>query len=167
MTTRVSAANLDALSGLAGVPRYRRGDLRPGILHFGVGNFHRAHQAVYLDALFNRGRDLDWAIVGASVREADAPLRAKLETQDWLTTVVEQEKDSAGARVTGAMVDYIRPGDTARILHTLADPSIRIVSLTITEGGYFIDPASGAFDPTNPEIRRDAGNMRRRRPCSD
>ncbi len=160
MTIRVSAENVEALSRRAGVPGYRRGDLRPGILHFGVGNFHRAHQAVYLDTLFNRGGDRDWGIIGASVREADAPLRAKLEAQDWLSTVVEQEKESTVARVTGPMIDYIRPGDTARVLETLADPAIRIVSLTITEGGYFINPASGVFDPDNAEIRRDARNIK-------
>jgi mannitol 2-dehydrogenase len=145
--------------GKATVPAYSRADLAGGILHFGVGNFHRAHQAVYLDDLFNLGRDHEWAIVGAGVRAADEEMRQKLMGQDWLTTVVEQEADSSAARVTGAMIDYLKPGDAAAIVNRLADPAIRIVSLTITEGGYYIDPASQRFDPRHPDIMRDAGNF--------
>jgi mannitol 2-dehydrogenase len=159
MTIPLRQAALEALSGRAAIPRYRGSDLRPGILHFGVGNFHRAHQAVYLDDLFNEGADLDWAIVGAGVREADKTIRAKLGEQDWLTTVVEQEKAGASARITAPMVDFVPPGDTTALLDKLSDPAIRIVSLTITEGGYFIDPASGQFNPEHPEIVRDARSM--------
>lgn len=140
------------------VPAYERGRLSPGILHFGVGNFHRAHQAVYLDDLFNLGLDHDWAIVGAGVRPQDAALRTSLETQDWLTTIIERDAAGQSARVTGAMIDYIEPGDTDRLLTLMADPAIRIVSLTITEGGYFIDSATGRFDPTHPEMIADTAN---------
>jgi mannitol 2-dehydrogenase len=101
-------------------------------LHFGIGNFHRAHQAVYLDDLFNAGRDHDWAIVGAGVLPSDAAGRDRLKDQDYLTTVVEQDAGHMGARVTGSMIDYLTPGDTDTILDRLADPAIRIVSLTIT-----------------------------------
>lgn len=157
MTTRLS---LDALSGLsAAKPTYSRAGLSAGIVHFGVGNFHRAHQAVYLDALFNQGEGLDWALIGAGVRDADEAMRRKLMEQDWLTTVVEQEADSSAAHVTGAMIDYLKPGDSAAIIEKLADPSIRIVSLTITEGGYYIDPASQKFDPNHPDIAWDAVHM--------
>jgi mannitol 2-dehydrogenase len=158
MTTNVSATALAALAKTAAVPTYDRAALSAGILHFGVGNFHRAHQAVYLDALFNLGRDRDWAIVGAGVREADRAMRDSLLAQDWLTTVVEQEATESVARVTGSMIDFIEPGDSEAIIARLADPAIRIVSLTITEGGYFIDPASQSFDPTHPEIAADAAN---------
>ena len=82
----------------AAVPAYARSALSGGIVHFGVGNFHRAHQAVYLDALFNQGRDHDWALVGAGVRAADGTMRQKLLAQDWLTTVVEQEAGSRARR---------------------------------------------------------------------
>ena len=159
MTIPLSAGALAELAKAAAVPSYSRHSLRAGIVHFGVGNFHRAHQAVYLDALFSQGRDHDWAIVGAGVRDADAILRRTLKAQDWLTTVVEQESDHAGARITAAMVDFVEPGNTAELLERLADPAIRIVSLTITEGGYFVDPATGIFNPDHPEIRRDAANM--------
>jgi mannitol 2-dehydrogenase len=159
MTTKLSAQTLDAISATASVPGYRRSDLKAGIVHFGVGNFHRAHQAVYLDDLFATGSDHDWALVGAGVREADEAMRQKLLAQDWLTSVVEQEADPSCARVTGAMIDYLRPGDSAAVIDRLADPSIRIVSLTITEGGYYIDPASQKFDPKHPDIAYDAAHM--------
>ncbi|HUH48282.1 MAG TPA: mannitol dehydrogenase family protein, partial [Mycoplana sp.] len=150
MTTKLSLANLEQVKKTAGVPSYPRSALTAGIVHFGVGNFHRAHQAVYLDALFNAGRDHDWAIVGAGVLPSDETMRVKLESQDFLTTVVEQDNNRTGAHVTGAMIDYLKPGDVAATLARLADPAIRIVSLTITEGGYFIDPASGVFNPAHP-----------------
>ncbi|WP_332685661.1 mannitol dehydrogenase family protein [Devosia sp.] len=159
MTTKLSAQTLDAISATASVPGYRRSDLTAGIVHFGVGNFHRAHQAVYLDDLFATGSDHDWALVGAGVREADEAMRQKLMEQDWLTTIVEQEADASSARVTGAMIDYLRPGDSAAVIDRLADPAIRIVSLTITEGGYYIDPASQTFDPAHPDIAYDAAQM--------
>jgi mannitol 2-dehydrogenase len=158
MTIRLSAANLPKLTGVD-APNYSRNDLKAGIVHFGVGNFHRAHQAVYLDALFNLGEGHDWALVGAGVREADEAMRLKLMGQDWLTTVVEQEADSSAAHVTGAMIDYLKPGDSAAVIARLADPAIRIVSLTITEGGYYIDPASQKFDPAHPDIAYDAAHF--------
>lgn len=159
MTVKLALKTLAALPARVARPRYERDRLSPGILHFGVGNFHRSHQAVYLDELFNAGIGHDWALVGAGVFEGERPNRDKLIEQDWLTTVVEQDEDHIGARVTGAMVDFIVPGDTAAIVGRLADPAIRIVSLTITEGGYFIDPASGHFDPTHSGIVADGANI--------
>jgi mannitol 2-dehydrogenase len=158
MTTKLSLATLGAISAKAGVPNYDRHALRAGIVHFGVGNFHRAHQAVYLDDLFNLGRDHDWAIIGAGVLPSDDVMRAKLEAQDFLTTVVEQDNNRTAAHVTGAMIAYLRPGDRPAIVAQLASPHIRIVSLTITEGGYFIDPASGVFNRAHPAIAEDARN---------
>ncbi|HTM77529.1 MAG TPA: mannitol dehydrogenase family protein, partial [Devosia sp.] len=159
MTTKLSAATLDAIAKTASIPRYDRSSLAAGIVHFGVGNFHRAHQAIYLDDLFATGSGHDWALVGAGVRDADEAMRQKLLAQDLLTTVVEQEADASTARVTGPMIDYLRPGDSAAVIATLADPAIRIVSLTITEGGYYIDPASQKFDPTHPDIAYDATHI--------
>ncbi|MDQ4135069.1 MAG: mannitol dehydrogenase family protein [Pseudomonadota bacterium] len=159
MSIMPSNANLPLLPSKAAVPHYDRGTLRAGILHIGVGNFHRAHQAVYLDDLFNGGRDHDWAIVGAGVREADERMRHALAPQDWLTTVVAWEAERTDVRITGAMIDYVAPGDTEALLARLADPAIRIVSLTITEGGYCIDPATQRFDAAHPDIVADARNI--------
>ncbi len=97
MTIRLSADTLSAIAGLAEIPRYARTDLSAGILHFGVGNFHRSHQAVYLDALFSTGRDHDWAIVGAGVMAGDERMREALASQDWLTTVVDQSAEVSQA----------------------------------------------------------------------
>ncbi|THD48012.1 MAG: mannitol dehydrogenase family protein [Bradyrhizobium sp.] len=159
MHVKLSAAALTHMPRGVAVPGYDRSKLAAGILHIGVGNFHRAHQAVYLDDLFATGSDHDWAIVGAGVREFDIEVRAKLAEQDWLTAVVEQEAGSTHVRVTGSMIDFVRPFDVATMLDRLADPAIRIVSLTITEGGYCINPATQKFDPRHPEIVYDAAHF--------
>jgi mannitol 2-dehydrogenase len=152
--TKLSLATLSQVSATAAVPSYERSSLSPGIVHFGVGNFHRAHQAIYLDDLFNEGQDHDWAIVGAGVLPSDAAMREKLAAQDFLTTVVEQDNNRTAARVTGPMIDVLPTGNAGAIIAKLADPAIRIVSMTITEGGYFID-ASGKFNPAHPAIVAD------------
>ena len=158
MPQTLSLKTLNSLGPNVAIPRYARADLTPGILHFGLGNFHRGHQARYLDELFNQGKNLDWAIIGAGVLPADQRMYDALKAQDWLTTIVEQEATSSKARVIGSMVDFIPPADKSRLITTLADPAIRIVSITITEGGYFINPATGSFDPADPQIERDGKN---------
>jgi len=152
---KLNLANLDKISRAA-KPAYARGALSAGIVHVGVGNFHRAHQAVYLDRLFNLGRDHDWAIVGAGVMPGDARLRDALMGQDLLSTVVEQSAETSSARITGAMMDFVPAADAAAIVARMAAPDIRIVSLTVTEGGYFINSATGAFDVDHPAIKADA-----------
>jgi mannitol 2-dehydrogenase len=155
----LNATTLPTLTSAAMVPRYHQADIAAGIVHFGVGNFHRAHQAVYLDDLFNLGLDRDWGLIGAGVRQTDAIMRDRLAGQDWLTTVVEQEADVSTARVISPMIDYIAPGNSASVIARLTDPAIRIVSLTITEGGYYIDPATQRFDPSHPDLVADAANL--------
>ena len=158
MPIELSEDDLPEIAATASVPHYKRGSLSAGIVHFGVGNFHRAHQAVYLDSLFNLGLDHDWALVGAGVRANDEDMRRKLLGQDYYTTVVEQEADKTSARVTGAMIDFLPVGDVAAVSEALADPKVRIVSLTVTEGGYYIDPASQRFDAAHPDIVADSAN---------
>ncbi|MDB3936240.1 mannitol dehydrogenase family protein [Granulosicoccus sp.] len=140
-------------------PRYARSSLSAGILHFGVGNFHRAHQGIYLDALMNAGQDLDWAVVGASVMPGDVRVRELLKKQDWLGSVTARSAISHDSRVTGVMIDYLPPAETTAILTKLEDPAIRIVSLTVTEGGYFVDAVSGLFDEQHPAIQDDVKNF--------
>ncbi len=159
MSVKLSAAALAQIPPGISVPSYRRAGLSAGILHFGVGNFHRAHQAVYLDELFASGLDHDWAIVGAGVRDADVVVREKLSRQDWLTTVVAQEAHSTNVRVTGPMIDFVKPFDVAANLDMLARPQVRIVSLTVTEGGYYISPATQKFNSNHPDIEADAGHV--------
>lgn len=153
--TKLNRVNLGQLSKDIPVPVYQPSDLSPGVLHFGVGNFHRAHQALFLDRLFNAGKSRDFAIIGTGVRPADRKMYDALTDQDLLTTVVEQEAGYSQARVTGSMVGFIPPEDRAGLIARLCDPAIRIVTITVTEGGYFIDPATGSFNPDFPEIVAD------------
>ncbi len=144
------------------LPAYKREALTPGIVHIGVGNFHRAHMAVYLDDLFAMGEGQDWAILGAGVRSTDAAMRTALAAQDYLSTVIELDPAGKRARRVGAMTGFLPvENDNAALIATMAEPAIRIVSLTVTEGGYFIDPATGAFDASAPGIRADAANPAR------
>jgi mannitol 2-dehydrogenase len=157
----LSRATLGGLPRAVATPAYDPATLRRGIVHIGVGNFHRAHQAVYLDDLFARGRGTDFAIVGGGIRDYDRAMRAALAAQDWLTTVVEQDAGGARARVTASMVDFVDPGEPDALVAALADPAIRIASLTVTEGGYCVDATTGAFDPASPAIVADAAALRR------
>jgi mannitol 2-dehydrogenase len=156
---KLSLETVRGLDARIATPKYARSSISPGIVHFGVGNFHRAHLAVYMDDLFNMGLDHDWGIIGAGVMPSDEVMRERLRAQDYLTTIIEQEANFMNARVTGAMIDFIPPSERARLLETLSSPAIRIVSLTVTEGGYMIDPATGRFDPHHPALQRDAKNM--------
>ncbi|MEM9011723.1 MAG: mannitol dehydrogenase family protein [Pseudomonadota bacterium] len=151
----LSDATLAALPADVLRPRYDRAALSPGIVHIGLGNFHRAHQAWYLHRLMQQGDAQDWAIVGAGVRAEDAAMRTRLLSQDCLTTLVELDPAGATLEVVGAMTNYlpVEP-DNAALIRQMADPAIRIVSLTVTEGGYFRDGEDG-FDAHHPDIRHD------------
>lgn len=138
-------------------PRYDRRALTPGIVHIGLGNFHRAHQAWYLHRLFEEGHCQDWAIVGAGVRPADALQRQKLLAQDCLTTLIELAPSGISAEVTGSMIGFVAIEDSnGALVQQMADPAIRIVALTVTEGGYYVNPANGSFDAEHPDILHDA-----------
>ena len=156
----LNKAALRALPGTVSVPRYDRSKITPGIVHIGVGNFHRAHLAWYVHRLMQQGRALDWGIIGAGVRPQDMVMRDKLLRQDCLTTLIELDPDGGRAtEVTGAMLDFLPVEDGHKsLIQAMADPAIRIVSLTITEGGYFLDPVTGAFDVTDPDIIHDAAH---------
>jgi len=139
------------------VPRYDRKALRAGILHIGLGNFHRAHQAWYTHRLMQMGLAQDWAIIGAGVRADDSAMRDRLLAQDCLTTLIELDPAGKSAEVTGAMVDFLPvEGDNAALIARMAQPDIRIVSLTVTEGGYYLDPETGGLDLRHEDIRHDA-----------
>ena len=153
---RLTDATLGALPEGVARPRYDRAALAPGIVHIGVGNFHRAHQAWYLHRLMQEGHALDWAIVGAGVRPADATMRERLLEQDCLYTLIELDPAGSSAEVVGSMVDFapVKEG-LASLIRWMADPRIRIVSLTVTEGGYYL-AGDGAFDADHADIRHDA-----------
>ena len=152
---RLNKENLRRFSDAVRIPTYDRNALTPGILHLSVGNFHRGHMAVYLDELFEQGEDLDWAVIGASLRPSAVEMRKSLKAQDYLTTVVELAPSAISAHIVSSMVDFL-PSDPLEILDVLSDGKIRIVSLTITESGYYIDAATGEFAADHPEMIRDA-----------
>jgi mannitol 2-dehydrogenase len=152
------ALSIAALGRLAiASPRYDRSKVRAGIVHFGVGGFHRAHEAVYLDELMNAGLALDWGVCGIGLLPGDGAMRDALAAQDFLYTLVIKHPDgSTEARAIGSIVDFVHaPDDPDAAVERLADPAIRIVSLTITEGGYNFNQATGEFDAANPDVVHD------------
>jgi mannitol 2-dehydrogenase len=153
----LSAATLAACSERVAVPSYDRSHIRAGIVHFGVGGFHRAHQAMYLDRLMNAGLAHDWGICGVGVLDVDRGMKQVLDAQDCLYTLVEKHANGEyEARVVGSIVEYLfAPDDPDAVITRLADPAIRMVSLTITEGGYSVDDITGRFDPTTADVARD------------
>jgi len=156
---KLNNANLLNLSKDILRPSYDRSTLRPGIVHIGLGNFHRAHQAWYLHRLMQQGWALDWAIIGAGVRSYDVAMRKKLLAQDCLTTLIELDPNATSVEVIGSMIDYLPiEEDNAALINRMALPDIRIAALTVTEGGYFIDPATKGFDEKHPDIVHDAQN---------
>lgn len=151
-----SATLRDVDSGIA-VPTYDRAGITTGIVHFGVGGFHRAHQAMYIDRLLADGGAREWGICGVGVLPADRRMRDVLAAQDGLYTLSVLAPDGSwDTRVIGSIIDYLyAPDDPEAVLAKLADPATRIVSLTVTEGGYHFSATTGAFDADDPEIRAD------------
>jgi len=146
--TQLSQANLSRLQ--IEVPEYDRSTVRPAVVHFGVGGFHRAHQAIYLDAILSSG-DLGWGIVGVGVMPADRAARDAAHAQDCLYTLVTTDpQGEQTAKVVGSIVDYLyAPDDPTKVVEVLASPSTLIVSLTITEGGYGVNDVTGRFEPSD------------------
>lgn len=151
MASPLNSKSLPSLEQSVSTPNYDRGAISAGIVHIGIGNFHRAHQAFYLDQLFNLGMDHDWGIIGAGIKSFDQSMRQRLEKQDWLYTVVELDPQRNIGRVCGAIIGFV-PIDPQLLIKQLSDPAIRIVSLTITEGGYFRDDKNGEFNRNHSEI---------------
>src|SRR3712207_5352709 len=149
------AAALDTLS--IPKPGYDRTKVTAGVVHFGVGGFHRAHQAVYLDRLMETGEGLDWGICGVGVMPFDLRMRDVLRAQDGLYVLVEKAPDGGWSpRVIGSIVDYLyAPDDPEAVIEKMADPATRIVSLTVTEGGYNFSPVTGEFDAQNAAVQAD------------
>jgi mannitol 2-dehydrogenase len=154
---KLNKQNLNRLAPEVVLPAYALSDTRQGIAHIGVGGFHRAHQAYYTDALMNTGEGLDWAICGVGLRAEDRRARDDLKEQDYLFTLFELgDTDDTEVRVIGAIRDMLLAEDgAAALIDKLASPEIRIVSLTITEGGYCIDDSTGEFMAQLPQIQHD------------
>jgi mannitol 2-dehydrogenase len=153
----LNSTTVRSLGAAVSVPTYDRANLRAGIVHFGVGGFHRAHQAAYVDRLMEDGRALDWGICGVGVLPGDARMRDVLEAQDYLYTLVIKHPDGKlEPRVVGSITDYLfAPDDPEAVIERMTDPATRIVSLTITEGGYNFNAVTGEFEAANPDVQHD------------
>lgn len=137
------------------IPNYHRQNISAGIVHLGLGAFHRAHQAVYIDDLLSS--EPDWGIIGVSLRSPST--QEALKPQDNLYTLVERHPATERYRIIGSvMATMVAPQEREAVLTAMSDPAIRIVSLTITEKGYCIDPSSGDLDNSNPAIIADLAN---------
>jgi len=150
---RLSSASLSALPAAVERPRYDRAAIRAGVLHLGIGAFHRAHQAVYFDDVLARGEP-GWGIVGASLRSPGT--RDALRPQGGLYTLTVRSSEGTHLRVIGSVAElFVAPENPAALIARMADPAIRIVTLTVTEKGYCHDPATGELDESHPDIRHD------------
>jgi mannitol 2-dehydrogenase len=153
----LNARTLAYWRGRLPVPDYDRDLVTAGVVHIGVGGFHRAHQAMYHDRLMNQGAALDWGICGVGVMAADRRMKEVLDAQDGLYTLVLKHSDGTyEPRVIGSIVEYLfAPDDPEAVIEKMAAESTRIVSLTITEGGYNLSDVTGEFDVANPDVLAD------------
>lgn len=139
------------------LPNYDRDTLTPGIVHLGIGAFHRAHQAFYTEAVLNKLGG-NWGIIGSSLRSAS--VRDQLVPQDCLYTLVERSGDGEKLQLIGAVLDtLVGPENPAALVAQMAAPNIKIVSLTITEKGYCHDPATGNLNLSHPDIIHDLEHL--------
>jgi len=156
MTTQLNAANLNLLDPQIHIPKYDRHKVGQSIMHVGVGGFHRAHQALYTDDLFSQGGDPSWGYCGVGLLKHDARMRDVMFSQDCLYTLVERSLEGDKARIIGSIVNFLLgPDDPQKVIEQMASPQTRIVSLTITEGGYYIDQSTGDLDEKHPDIQYD------------
>src|SRR5665647_2832624 len=146
--TMLEPGALPALASRVEVPRYDRSAVTVGVVHIGVGGFHRAHEALYLDDVL-AGGELEWGICGVGLMPSDAAARDAAAAQSGLYTLMTVAPDGElSSRVVGSLVRYLfGPDDPELVLDVLAAPTTRIVSLTITEGGYGVNDATGLFAP--------------------
>lgn len=156
---QLTAENLAHLPASVAVPSYDRSKVTTGIVHFGVGGFHRAHQAMYIDRLMNAGKALDWGICGVGVLPHDEKMAQVMAEQNCLYTMLLKHPDGRReARVIGSITEYLfAPADPEAVIEKMASPETRIVSLTVTEGGYNFHHVTGEFDAENPDVVHDLG----------
>ncbi len=155
--TRLTEETLAQLDADVSVPRYDRRRVTTGIVHIGVGNFHRSHEAMYIDTLMNSGAAMDWGICGIGLQPSNMAMRDVLAAQDGLYTLVLRHSDGTwDARVIGSIVEYLfAPDDPEAAIEKMAAPATRIVSLTVTEGGYNLDTVTGEFNSSDASVAAD------------
>lgn len=153
---RLSNKTLQHLPTTVAKPAYDRTQIQAGIVHLGIGAFHRAHQAVYTDDILS-DKVNDWGIIGVSLRSPDT--RDALAPQDYLYTLAIRDGDGEHTRIIGSLTNIlVAPEDPEAVLQAMTNPQIRIVTLTVTEKGYCYAPASGTLDEGNADIIHDLQN---------
>ena len=159
----LNRANLRRIRGPVRLPAYDPRHVTPGIVHLGLGGFHRAHMACYTHALMQQRSDaLAWGILGAGLRPADRAMFDSLAPQDGLYTLLERGGVEETCGVIGSLAGLCYAGDgLAALLDAAADPRIRIMSLTVTQNGYCLNPATKRLDPDHALIRRDLADPAR------
>ena len=156
MTAKLNTANLDKLDPKIQVPHYDRQKVGQSIMHVGVGGFYRAHQALFCDDLLNQGGDSKWGFCGVGLLKHDARIRDVMKSQDCLYTLVERSVAGDSARIIGSIVNFaFAPDDSQKVIEQMASQDTLIVSLTITEGGYYIDQSTGELDAKHPDLQHD------------
>jgi fructuronate reductase len=150
---RLNDANLRHLPADVARPRYDQSGVRTGIVHLGLGAFHRAHQAVFTDDCLNAG-ETGWGIAAASLRSPD--IRDALAPQDGLYALALRQNADQALRVIGAIIQtFVAPEDPGALLDAMTNPAVRIVSLTVTEKGYTADIATGDLRMDDPGVQHD------------
>lgn len=154
---KLNTSTLSKVNKEISIPMYNRQKLESGIIHIGVGGFHRSHQAYYIHQLLVKHTITDWAITGIGIREADRKIANALKNQDGLYSLVTQHPNGTiDSEVIGSIKDYILAIDTPQLaIDKMADANTKIVSLTITEGGYNFNPTTGLFNFENPDIQHE------------
>jgi len=156
-TIPLNQTNLSKIADRIPCPGYDRNKLKIGMVHIGVGGFHRAHQAYYTHKLLEKFGTLEWGICGIGLRKADQKIHDVLKKQDGLyTLIIKQPDGEIETRVIGSITDFLLGVDNPEpVIARMAHPDTKIVSLTITEGGYNFNPSTGDFDFGNPDIQHE------------
>lgn len=155
--TQLNQQNISSIAARLACPTYKRNAVKAGIVHIGVGGFHRSHQAYYIHQLLEDTQHSDWGICGIGLREGDENMATILKKQDCLYTLITQHPEGKETcEVIGSIVDYIFAIETSELaIDKMAHPNTKIVSLTITEGGYNFNPNTGDFNFDNPAIQHE------------
>ena len=157
---KLNNQNLTRFEGEVAIPKYNRDNVKTGIVHVGIGGFHRSHEAFYTDQLLHDESNADWGICGVALLDFDAKIYNTLKEQDGLYTLVVKELDGTlTKRVIGSIVEVLyAPEDPKKVIEKMASPDVKIISLTITEGGYNYNEATGEFNFENPLVQHDIAN---------
>jgi mannitol 2-dehydrogenase len=157
---KLNAENLHLLPREVAIPVYDRSEIKAGIVHIGIGGFHRSHEAFYTDQVLQNHDSKNWGICGIALLDTDNKIYNVLKDQDGLYTLMIIEADATlTARVIGSITEYLfAPENAGAAIKKMADPDIKIITLTITEGGYNFSAATGEFQINEPLIQWDLNN---------